>query len=78
MESVYKLLDGLKIEYKIYEHPTIFTVNEARQCEIGLDFGETKNLFLRNKKGDKHFLVVIEALKQLDLKKLENKISEKT
>ncbi|NQV88079.1 MAG: prolyl-tRNA synthetase associated domain-containing protein [Parcubacteria group bacterium] len=77
MESVFKLLDSLEIEYTVYEHPAVFTVNEARQCEIELDFGETKNLFLRNKKGDKHFLVVIEALKQLDLKKLGNKIGEK-
>ena len=30
-ESLYKLLKDLKIEFKIFEHPPLFTVDEAKK-----------------------------------------------
>jgi Ala-tRNA(Pro) deacylase len=77
MKEVYNLLDGLGIKYEIFDHPAVFTVEEARKIKIDGDFGESKNLFLRNKKGDKHYLVVMGAFKPLDLKKLGEIIGEK-
>ncbi len=29
--SLYKLLKDLKIEFKIFEHPTLFNVNDAKK-----------------------------------------------
>ena len=78
MEKVFDLLNSLNIEYQVFEHPAVYTAKEAgEQYKLGSDFGESKNLFLRNKKGDKHYLIIIEATKQLDLKKIEEKINEK-
>jgi Ala-tRNA(Pro) deacylase len=41
------------------------------------DLCANKNLFLRNRKGDKHFLITILGTKMLDLKALGEKLGEK-
>ena len=38
----------------------------------GIRGAHGRNLFLRNKKGDKHYLVVAKYTKRIDLKRLEN------
>ena len=77
MENVFDFLKGLGIEYQVFNHPAVFTVEESQRHRLDIEFGENKNLFLRNKKGDRHYLVVISASKQLDLKKFSEKLDEK-
>lgn len=76
MKDIYKILQDLKIQYEKYDHPTVYTVEEAAQYDIGINAGKSKNLFLRNAKGDTHYLVVMESVKRLDLKKLALLINE--
>lgn len=76
MNNIYQVLENLKIEFKKYEHPAVYTVNEAAGCEVDEKAAKTKNLFLRNKKGDRFYLVVVEANKRLDLKKLAESLEE--
>lgn len=76
MRDVYEVLDGLNIEYIKREHPAVFTCEEADEFYKDLDGGHSKNLFLRNRKGDKHYLVVIESSKTVDLKALERSLEE--
>ena len=76
MENVFELLKELDIVYDVYKHQAVFTVEEARECNIEQEFGETKNLFLRNRKGDKHYLVTVEASKKVDLKTLTKELGE--
>lgn len=70
MKSIYAILTDLNIEYEKYDHPPVFTVKEAKQYDRGIDAGKTKNLFLRNKKGDQYYLLVAESTRKIDLKKL--------
>lgn len=77
MERVFELLDALGVPYETFEHPAVFTVEEAEKHRPPREFWENKNLFLRNKKGDKHFLVTLSAKKQLDLKKIGNELGER-
>lgn len=77
MKEVIELLDNLNVTYEIFEHPEVFTVEEAHEHRPSRDFWENKNLFLRNKKGDKHFLITLGANKQLDLKKLGEELGER-
>ncbi len=77
MDNVFEFLKKLNIDYKIYNHPAVFTVEEAKKHRIAEDFGENKNLFLRNKKGSKHYLVTLDAEKHLDLDKLGEILEEK-
>ena len=76
MENVYQILDSLGIKYKKFDHPAVYTVEEADNFNFGIDGGKNKSLFLRNAKGDRHYLVLIEGIKRLDLKKLENLLNE--
>lgn len=76
MSDIYKILDEMKITYEKYEHPAVFTVEEAQKYDRDIDAGKSKNLFLRNKKGNKHFLVIAESTKIIDLKKLGASINE--
>jgi Ala-tRNA(Pro) deacylase len=73
-EKVYKTLDDLSIEYEKHEHPPVFTVEEANAHWSDIKGKHSKNLFLRNKKGNRHFLVVMDAEKSLDIKQFQNKI----
>jgi Ala-tRNA(Pro) deacylase len=42
-----------------FEHPPVMTVEESERLVPKLPGAKTKNLFLRNKKGDRHFLVTV-------------------
>lgn len=77
MNDVYDLLNSKGIVYERYEHPAVFTVEEAHIHRPDTDFWENKNLFLRNKKGDKQYLVTLGAEKQLNLKALGEKLGER-
>ena len=56
--AVYRRLAELGISYERHEHPPVFTVEQALEHWAGIDAAHCKNLFLRNKKGDRHYLVV--------------------
>lgn len=74
--SVYAALDALGIEYERYEHPPVFTAEEAAQHWSGIRGTQCKNLFLRNKKGNRHYLVVLEISKQADLRHLAKLVAD--
>ncbi len=76
-KDIYKILEDLEITFREHEHPAVFTVEEAEKHKGNLDGIKIKNLFLRNKKGDKHFLFITHALKVIDLRKLSDITSEK-
>ena len=74
-QKVYEILDSLNIEYTKYEHKAIFTIEEANDLDINIPGGHCKNLFIRNRKGDVHYLIVLEESKRVDLKALSKQIS---
>lgn len=76
-EKVYNYLDGLGIEYKKHEHPAVRTVEEAQLYWKGIDGAQCKNLFLRDQKGKRHYLVVVEENKKVDMSKLAEQLGEK-
>jgi len=69
-QKVYDFLDGMGIEYEKYDHPPVFTSEEAAQHWGPIRATQVKNLFLRNKKGDRQYLVILEIHKEADLRKL--------
>ncbi len=69
-KAVYDTLDRLGIQYTRYEHPPVFTVEEAERHWAGIDAAHCKNLFVRNQKGDRHYLVIVGKDKRVDLKSL--------
>ncbi len=77
MADIYQVLDSLSLPYTRYDHPAVFTCAEAEIHCAHAPGGICKNLFLRNRRGDKHFLVVVSNEKKADLKKLEVLLEEK-
>ncbi|PIZ65478.1 prolyl-tRNA synthetase associated domain-containing protein [Candidatus Roizmanbacteria bacterium CG_4_9_14_0_2_um_filter_39_13] len=77
MKNIYQVLQDLEIQYAKHEHPAVFTVEDANKYVINTETGHSKNLFLRNRKGNKYYLVVLESEKKADLKKLAVTLGEK-
>ena len=75
-KKIYELLEKLGISYHKYEHPPVFTVAQAEEYRQNIPGAHCKNLFLRNKKGNRHYLVILEGSKQADLRALAEKIGE--
>jgi hypothetical protein len=66
----YKFLAEHAIVYERCDHPPVYTVEEAARLVPPLPGAKTKNLFLRDKPGRRHFRVCVPAAKQVDLKGL--------
>jgi len=66
---LFAFLDELGISTRTVEHPAVFTVAESQAIIDALPGGHTKNLFLKDKKGNL-FLVVIGQDAAVDLKSL--------
>ena len=75
-DRVYSALDAMGIAYTAYEHPPIFTGDEAAEHWKDVPGVGIKNLFLRNKKGDRHYLVILAIDKQADLRQLVKVIGD--
>ncbi len=75
-KRIYEILEKLGISYIKYEHPPVFTVDQAEQHWKDISGSHCKNLFLRNKKGNRHYLVIIESSKKPDLKVLTRTLGE--
>jgi len=75
-QRVYDELAGLGIPYVRHEHPAVFTVEQAVLHWKGIEGSHCKNLFVRNKKGNRHYLIIAEHLKKVDLLSLAKKLGE--
>lgn len=63
-------LKQMEIPYQIKEHPPLFTMEEMEACGLTSRGDVCKNLFLRDNKGRRHFLVVLRGDKHADLKQV--------
>lgn len=75
-QRVYDVLGELGIPYTRHEHPPVYTVEEAVTHWQGIAGAHCKNLFVRNKKGNRHYLIVAEHLKKIDLNALAKKLGD--
>ena len=69
-------LDALGIAYTRHDHPPVATVEEAVRHWADIPATHCKNLFLRNQKGDRHYLVIVEHAKRVDLRRLADQIGD--
>jgi Ala-tRNA(Pro) deacylase len=75
-EELYLLLDNLSIKYEYHEHPPVATIEDARIHWRDYNSGRCKNIFFRNHKGDRHYLVILEHLNQLNIHDLEKRLKQ--
>ncbi|UQZ90446.1 prolyl-tRNA synthetase associated domain-containing protein [Deltaproteobacteria bacterium Smac51] len=70
-QEVYAHLDRMGIEYEAHDHPAVYTIEETMTQGLDKLGPIAKNLFLRDSKGLRHFLVMMRRDKKVDLKKLQ-------
>lgn len=74
--SVFDYLNVLNINYDLIEHPPAPTISEAMKYWKNVDATHCKNLFFRNHKGNKHYLVIFDAHQQLAIHDLEKRLNQ--
>ena len=75
-EPIFAALQALQVDYELFEHPPVHTAEEAAIHWQSIPGAAVKNLFLRNKKGDRHYLVILGIDKQADLRHLVQVIGD--
>jgi Ala-tRNA(Pro) deacylase len=75
-EAVYERLDALGIPYTRHEHPPIASAEAGGQYWAGIDAAHCKNLFMRNQKGTRHYLVILQYQKRADLRAVADQIGD--
>ena len=71
-ERVFDFLQQQGIEYSFYTHPEAPTIEIARQYWRNDGSKHCKNLFFRNHKGNRHYLVVFDSEQSMAIHDLEH------
>lgn len=69
-QGVIDFLHEQGVSFELVEHPAMFTIEELEDSGLFPTGLVAKNLFLRNAQGNRHFLVVLEGAKTVDLRAL--------
>lgn len=75
-EVVFEYLQSQGIPYECYHHPEGKTIAEAMQYWHDDGSVHCKNLFFRNHKGDRHYLVCFHAEQSLAIRDLELRLRQ--
>ena len=75
-ETVLNYLRGHQIPFQCYHHPEGKTIEEAKRWWHDDGSVHCKNLFFRNHKGNKHYLVCFHCDHDLDIHDLEHRLKQ--
>jgi Ala-tRNA(Pro) deacylase len=75
-EQLYRLLKHLNIFFEYLEHPEAPTIEIAKQFWTGRDGKHCKNLFFRNHKGNRHYLVILDCDRDMDIHSIEKQLHQ--
>lgn len=74
--ELYHVLDELGITFDYYEHPAAPTIEEAMKNWQYIDSTHCKNIFFRNHKGNRHYLVILRYDSQMNIHDLEKRLRQ--
>lgn len=74
--ELYRVLAKLNISFEYVEHPPAPTIDIAMKYWKAYDAKHCKNIFFRNHKGNKHYLVIIDCMKKLNITDLEKRLKQ--
>jgi Ala-tRNA(Pro) deacylase len=75
-DKVFEVLNELDINFRMYEHPPLPTIEIAIDFWKKIESRHCKNLFFRNHKGNQHYLVILNHLQDLDIHDLEHRLKQ--
>ena len=73
--ALYALLEQLSIPYERYDHAPVHTCDEALAALPDQPGVQTKNIFLRDKRGRRHLLLVTSCETAVDIKRFAEETS---
>lgn len=71
-EDIIRILEDKKIKYEIVEHKAVFTIDEMLECNLPHPEQIAKNLFIRDDKKRKYYLITCLEDKKVNLKEFRN------
>ncbi|MDX1315712.1 MAG: YbaK/EbsC family protein, partial [Eudoraea sp.] len=74
--AVINYLKDLGISFDLHEHPPVPTVEDALPHWKDIEASHCKNLFFRNHKGNRHYLVILDHRRQLNIRDLEQRLKQ--
>ncbi|MBI2630490.1 prolyl-tRNA synthetase associated domain-containing protein [Candidatus Pacearchaeota archaeon] len=75
-KEVQNYLSSLEISFQLFEHPPVYTCEEADKYCKDVRGIKCKNLFLKGAKTGSFYLAIISADKKLDLKKISKLVKD--
>lgn len=75
-QQVFAVLNSLDIHYQLFEHPPLDTIEIALKYWKDIDAIHCKNLFFRNHKGNRHYLVIIKDTTPFHIRSLEQQLKQ--
>lgn len=74
VKDIFSILADLSIQYQRINHVPVYTSEQARALVPKTDAASAKNLFLKDKKGKNHYLLVFDDLKMVDFDRLSGQV----
>ena len=75
-QRVYDALNKLGIKYEVVEHEPVHTMEDMDRLGLPEKGTLCKNLFLRDAKGKRHFLITCDENAKVDLKSLGRQLGK--
>ena len=74
IETVLRALKEFGVEYELYEHKAVFTVEEMNELDLPRPEAGAKNLFLRDDKKRNYYLLTVREDRPINLKEVRKKM----
>ncbi len=74
--QVYQFLNDNNIPFEYHEHEAAATIDNALEAWRDIEAAKCKNIFFRNHKGNRHYLVILEHKRELDIHNLEKRLKQ--
>ena len=76
IDGTLRFLEEHGLGYELHTHPPLPTIELALEYWKDIDSTHCKNLFFRNHKGNRHYLVVFECHKEMQIHSLEHMLKQ--
>jgi len=76
-QKVFDYLSEMNINCEIVEHPAVYTIEDMDSLHIDTNNQIAKNLFVRDDKKKRYFIISVQKDKHVDLKGLKAKIDSR-
>ncbi|CEO90356.1 MAG TPA: prolyl-tRNA synthetase associated domain-containing protein [Syntrophaceticus sp.] len=74
-QKVFDIMKSMNIPYDVTEHPAVYTMEEMEKLNIDSNNEVVKNLFIRDDKKKRFFLIVLQKNKRADLKEIRKQLN---